>query len=301
MLISQMLTKFEAYLLTEKCVSLNTIAAYKTDLEQFIDFLQKLHPQEPAAIATEDIRSFLQHLFALGLKTSSVSRKISSLKAFFTYAHSNVEWDDIAEDIEFPKSERTLPKYLSEQEIELLFQAADRDTTYCGVRNKVMIYLLYVSGMRISELTHLRLTDIQIDRGLVIVHGKGDKERIVPLPESMLLLLQHYIALLQVSSINNHGTVLFLFPIFYAGVIKPISRQALWGIMKDLWKKTGISKTISPHQLRHSFATHMLKHGADLRSLQLLLGHEHLSTVQMYTHVEKSYARTIYDKKHPRS
>ena len=200
---------------------------------------------------------------------------------------------DLGQQLTFPKIEKRLPNYLSEQEIEILLQMADRDTSTLGKRNKVMLYLLYVTGLRITELTTLKTSAIQWDTGFLHVEGKGGKQRMIPLPQPMrsLELLKEYA--------DKQRD--YLFPIRYAGTIRPITRQAFWGILKQLWKKTGIAKSISPHQLRHSLATHLLKRGADLRSLQLLLGHENLSTVQIYTHVETSHLRTIYNKKHPRS
>jgi len=295
--------RFNTYLLTEKRVSKNTFSAYKRDVEQCIDFLcsKNVHANK---IVINDIKAFLHYLKKIGSSARTMSRKISSLKVFFAYAQQKYDWNNFAEDLTFPKIEKRLPQYLSEQEVLKLFEVAGRDRSINGIRNKIMLYLLYTSGMRVSELTHLQLSDIHFDTGLIFVQGKGGKGRMIPIPESMSDLLKNYINTIHktiVSKCRKGQKTEYLFPVYYGGKTKPITRQAFWIILKQLWKKTGIDRSISPHKLRHSLATHMLKNGADLRSLQLLLGHENLSTVQIYTHVETSYLRNIYDKKHPRS
>lgn len=285
-------TKFEAYLLTERRVAHNTFNAYKRDLAQFVLFLteQKI-TLEQATI--DHIKRYLHHLKSNAVTARSMARKLSALKLFFSYAHEYAGFADIAHDIQAPKLEKKLPTFLTEQEIAHLLQVADADTSEQGIRNKTMLYLLYVSGMRISELTQIRVSDIHTDTEFITIRGKGGKERMVPLQQEMLDLLRAYMPSVRGSE--------YLFSVRYGGVIKPISRQACWHILNGLWKKTGIARTISPHLLRHSLATHMLKNGADLRSLQLLLGHETIATVQIYTHVETTHLRSVYDTKHPRS
>ena len=297
------LTKFETYLLTEKRVSSNTLSAYKQDLDQFFSYLEK--KEVPFSdVSAEILKQFVYFLKDTALSARSMARKISTLKSFFSYLNRTFQMPNYARELIFPSLEKRLPSAITEQEIESLLAVADNDTTPLGERNKIMLYLLYVSGMRISEMTELRITDIHFDTGYITLNGKGSKERMIPLPQSMLAALKNY-------SMTTHRTLLmrkkkalttdYLFPVVYGGVIKPISRQSLWIILNNLWKKTGIKRSISPHVLRHSLATHLLKRGADLRSLQLLLGHETISTVQVYTHLETGYLRTIYNKKHPRS
>lgn len=295
--------RFNTYLLTERCVSANTFSAYKRDIEQCVTFLCT-HNVAYNAISVQNIKTFLHYLKKINCSARTMSRKISSLKVFFSYLHQRFGLQNVAEDLVFPKLEKRLPQYLSEEEVEKLFEVAGRATSPIGLRNKIMLYLLYVSGTRISELTKLQLSDIHFDTGLIFVHGKGGKGRMVPIPEQMLEMLKEYINTVHRSFVSKRGILRkteYLFPIYYAGKSKAISRQAFWIILRQLWEKTDIKRPISPHKLRHSFATHMLKNGADLRSMQLLLGHENLSTVQIYTHVETSYIRKIYDKKHPRS
>ena len=299
---SDLQTKFEAYLLTERLVSQNTFSAYKLDVAQLVSFLDK----KKIAIKTatlKQVKDFLAHLtIKLEIKPRSLTRKISTLKIFFTYLHDHFGYPNLGEDLIFPKVEQKLPQYLSEIEIQKLLDIADNDDSGQGGRNRTMLYLLYVSGMRVSELTNLNLHQLHFDTGFIRVLGKGGKTRMVPIPQPVMTLLKEYINNEHRAFTKNGSRKTdYLFPIFYGGRIKPITRQAFWTILKSLWKKTGIKRSISPHKLRHSLATHMLKNGVNLRSLQMILGHENLSTVQIYTHVETSYMRKIYDKKHPRS
>ncbi len=299
-----LLIKFEAFLLTEKRVSRNTFAAYQLDIRQFVYFLRTEHNVNLTQASRDQITSFLHFLNAQGLAARSLSRKISSLKVLYNYLHTYHGLENRSDNLIFPKLERRLPRYLREDEVEILFEVADRDPSPLGLRNKVMLYLLYVSGMRISELIHLGVGQIQFESSLITVTGKGGKGRVIPIPKSISALLKHYVDNGLKDFMMNREKKRkcdYLFPVNYAGKIKPISRQAFWAILKELWKKTGIERTISPHQLRHSLATHMLKNGIDLRSLQLILGHENLATVQIYTHLETGYLRKVYDKKHPRS
>jgi len=296
------LTKFYTYLLTEKCVSANTFSAYKRDIDQCLAYLNQ-HNKALDKLTIEDIKDYLRYLKeTLSLSSRSITRKISALKVLFSYMHERLELPNLAEDLTFPKLDKKLPNYLSEQEVRQLLVATQNDTSDLGIRNKILIYLLYVSGMRISELIQLQLSHLHFDTGFIDVLGKGGKMRMVPVPQAIFGLLKVYIESVH-SKFTNSGarSTDYLFPILYAGKIKAITRQAVWGILKTLCKKSGIERSIFPHQLRHSLATHMLKNGADLRSLQILLGHENLATVQIYTHVETSYLRTVYDKKHPRS
>jgi site-specific recombinase XerD len=299
-----MLIKFEAYLLTEKRVSRNTFAAYQHDIRQFVYFLRTEHNTDITNASREQIKSFLHYLNAQGLAARSLSRKISSLKVLYTYLHTYQGLENRCDDLIFPKLEKRLPRYLREDEVETLFAIADRDLSPLGMRNKVMLYLLYVSGMRISELINLTVGQLQFESSLITVTGKGGKGRVIPIPRPVSALLKQYVDT-GLKDFMTQGEKRrkcdILFPVNYAGKIKPISRQAFWAILKDLWEKTGIERSISPHQLRHSLATHMLKNGIDLRSLQLILGHENLATVQIYTHLETGYLRKVYDKKHPRS
>lgn len=298
----KIISKFHAYLLTEKLCAANTFSAYKRDIKQFTDYL------EQESIALEDvtithIKAYIRYMKEeIRLSARSITRKISALKVLFAYLHEHHHMHNIALDLTFPKLEKKLPDYLNEQEVRQLLMAAEQDTTPVGVRNKLIIYLLYGTGMRISELIGVQKAQVHFDTGFIDVQGKGGKARMVPVPHEIFGLLKNYLEeIYPVFTDNGKRASDFLFPVFYGGKLKAITRQAVWSMLKELCKKSGIDRSIYPHQLRHSLATHLLKGGVDLRSLQLLLGHENLATVQIYTHVETSYLRSIYDKKHPRS
>ncbi len=296
-------TKFESYLLTEKRVAKNTFDAYRRDLEQFFTFLteKKLLIKK---VALKDLKSYLGYLNKEGIGARSAARKISTLKAFYLYLSEHYELKNIAIELTTPRLDKKLPKHLKEKEVENLLAAAKDDDSNNGVRNCTMLYLLYVTGMRISELVNLTVSSIDFSSGFVTVPGKGGKERMVPLPHHMSELIKSYLKTIYPNLLTKKNTTLktdYLFPTFYGGKLKPMSRQMFWIYLKSVAEQAGISTELSPHKLRHSLATHLLKKGANLRSLQMLLGHEQLTTVQIYTHVETEHLRKIYDKKHPRS
>jgi integrase/recombinase XerD len=297
-----LIAKFESYLLTERRVAHNTFQAYQRDLEQLAHFLkERLVTFDKTTL--QDLKDFLKVLKEDGLKAKSMARKISCFKTFFLYLNQYFDISNPAEQLISPKLESKLPQYLSEKEIELLLKAADSEITAIGFRNKVMLYLLYVTGMRISELTHLKVTQLDFSSGFIVISGKGGKERMVPVPQHMLTLLGNYLNQVYPLLINKDSATAtdYLFPSYYGKKLQALTRQSFFMYLKDLTIKAGIKKELSPHQLRHSLATHLLKKGANLRSLQMLLGHEQIATVQIYTHIETSHLRKIYDDKHPRS
>lgn len=296
-------TKFESYLLTEKRVAKNTFDAYRRDLEQFSNFLstRKLTLKK---VVLKDIKDFLKHLHAEGIGARSAARKISTLKAFYSYLSDHYDIKNISEELTTPRLDKMLPKHLKEKEVELLLSTAKKDTSESGIRNCTMLYLLYVTGMRISELVNLTVSSIDFSSGFVTIPGKGGKERMVPVPHHISELLKKYLKETYPSLIIKKNVTLktdYLFPTFYSSKLKPMSRQMFWMYLKSIAQQSGVATELSPHTLRHSLATHLLKKGANLRSLQMLLGHEQLTTVQIYTHVETEHLRKIYDKKHPRS
>lgn len=300
MTLADLITKFESYLLTEKRVSENTFLAYKRDVRQFHLFLVQKGLDNPENVQEMHVSDFIVSLHDAHLSARSIARKITALKGFYSYLEQ-FGITNHAKEFTMPKLPRRLPGYISEQEVGQLFEVASGDESPIGKRNMVMLYTLYVTGMRVSELVNLKVGNVQEDVSCVRVDGKGGKQRIIPIPELMSSLLVEYMRKYRSKFIEKHGTTEFLFPVLYGSRLRPLSRQAFWFIIKKFWKKAGIERSVSPHTLRHSFATHMLKKGANIRSLQMLLGHEHLATVQTYTHVDTTYLRTIYDKKHPRS
>lgn len=296
----QIQTKFEAYLLTEKRVSKNTFLSYQKDLNQFVEFLER-NNLFLDKLTGDDLKKFVHHLYGLKLSASSIARKISTLKTFFGYLARHCDIKNSAKELHIPKIEKRLPTYLTQEEVSKLLAYSEKDRTSLGIRNSIMLYLLYSSGMRVSELINVKISDIHFDTRFLSVEGKGGRQRMIPLPEVIMNMLHDYIQKHAHKDFPPSVDPVYLFPVMYDKKIKPISRQSCWIILKKLCELAGIKRAISPHQLRHSFATHLLEKGVDLRSLQVLLGHEEITTVQVYTHVETSQLRKIYDKKHPRS
>ncbi len=298
----QVQTAFETYLLTEKRVAQNSFLAYKQDVVQLVDNLHR-NRVDLLSCNNNHLKKFLKVLKDRGLKARTLSRKISSFKLLYTFLNERYGVPDKAAVLIFPRLEKTLPIYLSAAEIEILFRIANRDNSPKGVRNKVMLSLLYAAGMRISELLQLTTNDFRFDEGFVQIQGKGSKERLVPMPMNLLKLFRQYLdgphKLTTPKGTQNNSLLLFVS--YNKGQFQSLTRQAYWLILKKLLVKANITKSVSPHTLRHSLATHLLRNGADLRSLQLLLGHERLSTTQIYTHLEKNQVRKVYDIKHPRS
>jgi integrase/recombinase XerD len=296
--------QFHAYLVTEKRVATNTFLAYQQDIDGLNDFLvQEKIPFEK--ITKRHLTTYIKKLKEQGLSARSLSRKISTFKLFFRFVATTFAYPNAAQGLVFPKLEKTLPRYLTEQEIEKLLAAANRDSSNKGIRNKVMLYVLYATGMRVSELVNITVEQILFDEGFIRIHGKGGKERMVPLPKNIIELLRYYLTTVYPKMVRTHSEetqqVHYMFATFHRGHLKPLSRQSLWIALKKVVRQAAIVKNISPHSLRHSLATHLLRKGADLRSLQLLLGHQNLSAVQIYTHLGDATLRKIYDAKHPRA
>ncbi len=299
---ANLLAHFESYLLAEKRVSKNTFLAYKKDIDQVVEFLNNKN-LDLASCTLEVLQKFVAFMRRHGLNPRTVSRKISTLKLFFGYLHNKFDIGNNAEGLVFPKLQKSLPSFLTDKEIEILFEVAAHDITSKGIRNKVIIFLLYASGMRVSELVNLTIDQIHFDTGFIRIMGKGNKERAIPLPQAMLKLLSYYLDVVRKEFLPKKSLQSsdYIFVNSTKKSIQPLTRQTIWNILKTLLILADIKKRVSPHSLRHSIATHLLKNGANLRSLQMLLGHEKLSTVQIYTHLEDSQLRAIYDKAHPRS
>ena len=300
---STIIENFKAYLLTERRFSIHTYNGYLTDIKQFLIFCSE-YKIDLKTINTGHCSLFLTFLYEKKNSIRTVGRKIASLKLWFSYL---IERQIIAHNpskhLISPKPEKVLPHFLTESEIHSLLSIYQNSDDVFEKRNGMIITFLYATGMRISELASLKIGNVCFDQGVVRIQGKGNKERIIPIPQSVIVKLKEYCTdvypLLTKECINNYQDPLF--PLLYKKKIKNFSRQSLWHIVKKACAISGISKNISPHQLRHSLATHLLKNGFDLRSIQLLLGHESIATVEIYTHIETSRKRVIYDKKHPRS
>ncbi|MGB1188514.1 site-specific tyrosine recombinase XerD [Cycloclasticus pugetii] len=273
----------------------NTLAAYKTDLTSFSSWLLKQR-KSLLTIESSDISLYLADRLAQGVSARSSARFLSSLKRFYSYLiREAVITEDPTAIIDAPKLARSLPSTLSEADVEGLLNAPDTSTAL-GYRDRAMLELLYASGLRVTELVGLTLSEINFRQGLVRVTGKGNKERLVPVGEEALDWLQTFIDRWRLDILGDKKTDV-VFPTNRGG---GMTRQAFWYIIKRYAAKADIHKDISPHTLRHAFATHLLNHGADLRVVQLLLGHSDLSTTQIYTHIAKERLKDIHERFHPR-
>ncbi len=282
---------FLDYLFIEKGLSQNTVLSYKNDIYSFSLWSLKELGIPLKKINKIDINQFISHLFKEGLKSSSVNRKISTLKAFYLFLLKKKEIEaSPMEDIVMPKQEKYLPVSMSEIEVEKLLNSPDVNISI-ERRDKAMIEMLYATGMRVSELVNLKLIDVDIQRSVIKVLGKGSKERLIPYGEVAGDFLNLYLkdrtkSNIKETFLSNRGT--------------KITRGAFWQRIKIYLSREGLKNSISPHTLRHAFATHLLNRGADLRTVQILLGHSDLSTTQIYTHIAKQRLGEILKKHHPR-
>lgn len=285
-------TAFRTYLITERRFALNSVAAYMADTEQLIEFLEE-HDIELSEYTKETILEFLSTLHLKKLSMTSIGRKVVSLRLFGAFLAERYKIPNGLLHVQVPKAEQLLPRYLTEDEIQALFHAVEVEALTSpnrGGRNHLMLMLLYSGGLRVSELLALKPLSFRFDTGFVEIVGKRGRQRVVPLPAEVLQLVKAYIA--------QHKIEGWLFVSSQTG--NPLTRQQAWNIVKEVVKKAGIARDISPHSLRHSLATHFLGRGVDLRSLQVFLGHESIETVEVYTHVDRTSLREIYKKTHPR-
>ena len=275
----------------DRGASIKTKEAYQNDLSAFAAFVAK--PMK--YIVRDDILGFISHLSDLKLKPATLSRKISALRQFFKFCClEKLRTDNPTEDLEGPGRSQRIPKHLTTKDIDTLLKAADETSS----RDRAMVYLLYATGLRVSELVGLNMHNLDLEQGYVRVRGKGDKERIAPFAPIAGEKLIDYINSERLQSLaeNKNGTDALFLNLRGHG----LTRQAFWQILKTLAFNAGIQRAISPHMLRHSFATHLLQSGMNLRSLQMLLGHADLSTTQIYTHVTPEHLKNTHKKFHPR-
>ncbi len=289
-------TAFLSYLQVEKGLSANTLAAYRRDLGKFAAFCEKRRRALPA-ITRDDVVDFLGSLYRQKLDSRSVARNQVALRGFFRFAVSE-EWIAAAptENLESPKGWKKLPSHLSLEEVDRLLAQPDLATPL-GLRDKAMLDLLYSTGLRVSELVGLRVGDLQMEMGCLRCVGKGDKERLVPVGKQALASVRQYLRDVR-PKLLRHGPSPFLFLNRFGG---RMSRVGFWMIVARYGRRAGLRRSLSPHKLRHSFATHLLERGADLRSVQLMLGHADISTTQIYTHVVQERLKHIYRAHHPRA
>ena len=280
----------------EKGLSKNTLESYRSDLEQFSNWL-KTKDLSFSKTAKKDILSYLSFLFKSGLGSKTVARKLSSLKSFFRYlVFKSIIQVDPSNDIETPKLLKSIPKSISEKEIEKLLDAPDEKTDI-GLRDKTMIETLYSCGLRISELTNLELLNLNLRQGVIRVIGKGQKERLVPMGDQLISLLENYLVSTRKNFLKKKNNDF----LFLSSRGQKMTRQSFWHRIKYYCINCGFEpEKISPHVLRHAFATHLLNNGADLRVVQLLLGHSDLNTTQIYTEVARQRLKRLHTEHHPR-
>jgi integrase/recombinase XerD len=294
--MNEYLDLFLNYLQVEKGLTRNTLEAYSRDLSVYLDFLAQRIVTGPESVTATDVIEHLAHLKERGLSPRSRARALSAVKMFHRFLMvENHCRNNPALIIEAPRSLNRLPDVLSSREVELLLDSA-RSGDLQDVRDLAMLEVLYATGLRVSELVALKLKDVNLDAGYLLTLGKGEKERLVPMGESARAATTEYLQTARLKADPATGCeVLFL-----SRLGKGMTRQSFWNIIKKRAMAAGIRKTISPHSLRHSFATHLLENGADLRSVQIMLGHADLSSTQIYTHVTRERLKKLHQEIHPR-
>ena len=288
---------FRAWLQLEKSLSDNSVQSYIRDVELLLRFLHTLKDlKSPAVVEATDLRIFLKWIHELGFSSSSQARILSGIKSFYRYCLlEQISTNDPTTLLEAPKRKRVLPDTLSFEEIEQLIAQIDLSKPE-GTRNKAMLETLYSCGLRVSELIQLQVSKLYLDLGFIRVRGKGDKERLVPIGESAIRYIQLYKQTTRLQVSPQKGKEDFLFLNKRGG---PLSRVMIFYIIRDLAKQAGINKTVSPHTFRHSFATHLIEGGADLRAVQEMLGHASITTTEIYTHLDREFLRKTLQQFHP--
>lgn len=293
----EILGNFEHYLRFEKGASENTIAAYIHNVRQYVEFIQANGIATFDAVTEQHVTAFLHRLAQIGLSERSIARYLSALRQFHTFAIAyELASVNPTELLESPSVQRTLPVVLTVEEVTRLLEGVQTNTPH-GIRDRTVLEVLYGCGLRVSELCGLRLSDIAFDQSLVRVRGKGAKERFVPIGEVALGWIHRYVhdAYPLLRSPHHHPTTLLL-----SNRGRSLNRMAVWLIVQSAARTAGLETHITPHTLRHCFATHLVEAGADLRAVQEMLGHADISTTQIYTHLDRLYLREVHQRFHPR-
>jgi integrase/recombinase XerD len=293
------LRSFKTYLRLERSMSAHTIAAYLTDiakLDQYLEFVNKQY--DVKEITNADVKLFISWVNELGMQASTQARVISGLKSFFNFMLlENVIVEDPTLLIEMPRIAKKLPDTLSVEEINALIDAIDASKPE-GLRNKAILEVLYGCGLRVSELVSLKISNLSLEEQYLKVIGKGNKERIVPIGQTALKLLKIYLEEIRVHIAIKKDNEDY---VFLNRLGTALSRISVFNIVKEMAEKAGINKTVSPHTFRHSFATHLIEGGADLRAVQELLGHSSIITTEIYTHINRDYLKSIITEFHARN
>lgn len=277
----------------EKGLAANSMSAYSADLERFSKFLGR-----PATAAgTEELRRYLDHLYQSGLGSRSVARHVTTLRNLFGFLlREGLIGTDPSEHLRAPRQWQTIPKFLNLEQIEKLLDAPDASKPV-GLRDRAMLQLLFATGLRVSELCRVGMSDLNLEMGVLRTMGKGNKQRLVPVGKAAILAVREYLESARSVLLKRRGSR-YLFVTARGG---GLTRQAFWKLLAGYGRKAGIFHGLTPHVLRHSFATHLLEGGADLRSVQVMLGHADISTTQIYTHVLRSRLRQVVEQHHPRA
>ncbi len=280
-------------------LSKNTIESYSRDISSLVAFLGKRGVSDPVSVSEREIADFFEHLRGKKLSPRSIARNIVSLKQFFRFLLTEkVITEDPMRNTISPKPAKTLPHTLSLSEVETLLREPEKGKSEKALRDRAMFEVLYATGVRVSELVSLELNRVNLDHGYVITLGKGSKERIVPIGDAAIRKTRDYLSDARPKLLRGRSSE-YLF--VTSRTASKMSRQRFWRIIKDYALAAGIHSHITPHVLRHSFATHLLERGADLRAIQAMLGHSDISTTQIYTYVEKERLKRIHEKSHPRA
>ena len=294
--MEQLLDHFLHYIVVEKGLSKNTVDAYSHGLNRFLDYLKKKGIQKISGVSKLDVRAFLLTLKKQGLSTKSVVRNLAAIRTLFHFLiQEEILETNPIEELESPKLPKTLPEILTLKEVEQLLEQPNPQTPM-GIRDRAMLEVLYATGMRVSELTQLPMNQVNLEAGYVRVFGKGSKERIIPIGNEAMKWVALYLKVAREKLAKRRESPFLFINRMGSGM----SRQRFWKVIKAYGRRAGIRKRITPHLLRHSFASHLLERGADLRSVQMMLGHVDISTTQIYTHVTGERLKKIHQRYHPR-
>ncbi|MBN2684185.1 MAG: site-specific tyrosine recombinase XerD [Pontiellaceae bacterium] len=295
--MNALLQSFLDHISLERGLSINTRKAYADDLNQFLSCLEKKGITSLSQVSRKQILDHLMEMKSRGMSTNSISRHLVSIKVFFRFLQQEDLLDrNVTDTMDSPRLWKILPDTLSEKEVELLLEAPNLRKPL-GIRDRAILEIFYASGLRVSELAHLKLPNLHIDDGYIRVVGKGRKERVIPIADNSAAILIRYLEEVRPLLCENPQEL----HVFVSRREAPLCRQRLWQIIKQYTKEAGIMKNVTPHTLRHSFASHLLQNGAPLRVIQEMLGHADIATTQIYTHVNPERLRNIHRQFHPRA
>ncbi|NLY54673.1 MAG: site-specific tyrosine recombinase XerD [Firmicutes bacterium] len=296
--MEQLVEEYLTYLNVERGLAVNTLEAYGRDLRSYVRFLKEHKVTSFLQTDRDTVRAYLEHLHNLGRAASTISRNLAALKSFYQFLVSeSLMKEDPTIHLESPKVLKRLPRVLNLSEVEALLNQPSLEDAF-SLRDKAMLEVIYATGIRVSELVALNLSDVNLEAGYLRCVGKGNKERIVPLGSVAVKYVEMYLDLGRPELTKNNSSEVALFVNHHG---RRLSRQGFWKVVKRYAKEANIDENITPHTLRHSFATHLLENGADLRSVQEMLGHADISTTQIYTQVTRNRLQEVYKKSHPRA